>query len=239
MITAVLAHARSHTVRAAGRALGILPMQRVVRGLRRRGVALERLDALEVFAYTGERLTRHYAPHVASLEAWEIDPACEHALRRNLPRAEIRILDSFEEIRRTDRRYGLVVVDNPVWFREHFELFPHAFRVLADNAVLVLLVLPELDETTERQYPELFDERHVDRRRAFYETDDPRRVPLEMMVAHYGRLAAESGFALEWSFAEQRRELQGLRPRRMSMFYLVLKLARSGNSTDAERRLAP
>jgi len=209
----------------AGR-IGLLPVQRVIKGLETRGVDLRRMRALEVFGYTGERMTRYYAPRVKSLDIWEIDPRFESTLRTSFPDAEVQITDSYEEIRRTDRTYDLVVVDNFAYSDEHFQLFPDVFRVLSDDSVLVVLTLPDADDRTQRLYPTLFDEAHRRERRAFYGTDSPERIPLDDLAAHYAALAAEQGHSYEWHFFVRRRELQGLWPKPTSFFLLVLKLNR-------------
>jgi hypothetical protein len=210
---------------AAGK-VGLLPVQRVIDGLESRGVDLGRMRALEVFGYTGERMTRYYAPLVQSLDIWEIDERFEPTLRSNFPEADVKITDSYEEIRRTERTYDLVVVDNFAYSNEHFQLFPHVFRVLSDDAVLVVLTLPHADERTQRLYPSLFDEPHLRERRAFYSTDSPDRIPLDDIASHYAGLAAEEGLSAQWHFFVRRRELDGLWPKPTSFYLLVLKLER-------------
>ena len=100
--------------RATASRLGLLPIQRILAEGSRRGASVEQFRALEVFGCTGERLTKHYAPLVRSVEVWEINPSLEPALRRNVPTATVRITDSFAEIKTTPSRFDLVVVDNPV-----------------------------------------------------------------------------------------------------------------------------
>src|SRR5262249_44333554 len=131
------------------RTLGLSPTQQIVRELQRRGVRLHELHALELFAHSGFLHTRDYQPWVASLEAWEIDPKQEAALRRNLPGAEVKITDSYQEIRRTMRKYSLIVIDAPDCvhggdgqYCEHFSMLPEVFRVASDSAVLLMNVMP-------------------------------------------------------------------------------------------------
>src|SRR5689334_5220788 len=95
------------------RTLGLSPTQQIFRELRRRGVRLNELEALELFAHSGFLHTKDYLPQVASLEAWEIDPRYEEPLRHNLPGAQVKITDSYREIRKTPRKYSLIVVDAP------------------------------------------------------------------------------------------------------------------------------
>jgi hypothetical protein len=56
------------------RSLGLSPTQYIFRELRRRGVTLNDLSALEVFGGTGGLHTQDYAAQVRRLELWEINP---------------------------------------------------------------------------------------------------------------------------------------------------------------------
>jgi hypothetical protein len=194
-------------------------MRRLLRGLRARGVQLEQLDALELFAYTGELHTADYASRVRTLEAWELDAGHEAALRRNLPGATVRIVDSYEEVARTNKHFGFVVVDNPMsvfgeGHCEHFDLFPELFRILDSPAVLVLNVIPELRGRARRRWPHVFDREHLEARSRFYRTDSPARLTLAELDEHYRELCRANGFAVEWSFFV----------RRHAVYYLTLGL---------------
>jgi hypothetical protein len=226
VVPAVIQAAVTHLFKSAAVHLGMLPAQRVVRALRRRDVDLETMRALEVFGFTGERFTKHYAPLVASLEVWEKHAPYEAGLRRNLPGAEIKITDSFAEVARCERTYDLIVVDNPIGELEHFDLFPHLFRLASQDAVLVLLVTPEADARTRAHYNGVMGRNQLERRREFYATDEPEHIPLERMVQRYGQLAGECGFALRWAFSVQRSELFGVVPRPLSLHYLVVSITR-------------
>ncbi len=208
------------------RALGLSPMQQVMRELERRGVRLKEMEALEVFAHSGFLHSRDYYPYVAHLEAWELDPAQEAALRRNLPGAEVKITDSYEEIRKTPRKYQLILLDAPdsVYgdrgqYCEHFFMFPEAFRVAADSAVLILNVVPGYPNGTAR--PSQFTAKHLDYRHRFYGTDHPARLPIADMIPVYRRGIEAHGFELEWHFSLPR-------TRRGRVHYLVLKIKRRG-----------
>jgi hypothetical protein len=209
------------------RRFGLVPMQQVIAELRRRGVELADVRALEVFGSLGQQTAVHYAPLVKTLEIWDIDPTLLEPLRASFPGAEVRIVDSYKEIRRTSRRFELVVIDNFATVDEHFRLFPHVFRVLADDAVLVLQTLPEANGLTRRVYPALFEAEHVRHRRTFYDTATPESIPRDTLAARYGRLAEAEGFAVEWHFFVRRREIVRLLPRRLDFYFLTLKLRRS------------
>jgi len=220
----------ARVLRAMRRNLGASPMRRLCRQLQERGVDLGRLRALEVFGDDGTRHTLDYAPMVGSLDIWEIRPDREAALRKNFPGAGIKIVDSFEEVKRTPTRYDLVIVDNWVGsvfdgHCEHFELFPDIYRVVTDDGILVINVVPRLDEEAQRRFPTVFKSstvaEHLERRRDFYGTDHPEAVSASQMLAVYRKLAAENGFGIEWSV---------LQPR-IYHSYLALKLRR-----EPERR---
>ena len=201
------------------RALGVSPTQRVFRELRRRGFATERAVAVEVFAGTGFRHTIDYLRSVAALEAWELNPAREAELRRNLPGARIEITDSFEEIARTPRRFGIVVVDNTITtfgrgYVEHLDLFPGLFRIAAPESVLILNVCPRVPPGLRS------DARRLARRAEFYDTDRPEDVPIERMVRTYERLMLENGFRPLWHFDRKRAYRAGIH-------YLVLAMTAS------------
>jgi hypothetical protein len=144
----------------------------------------------------------------------------------NFPGAGIKIVDSFEEVKATPNRYDLVIVDNWVGsvfdgHCEHFELFPDIYRVITDDGILVINVVPRLDEDMQRRYPTVFKPstvaEHLERRRDFYGTDHPEAVSPEQMLAVYRKRAAENGFDIEWSV---------LQPR-IYHSYLALKLRRA------------
>jgi hypothetical protein len=209
------------------RTLGLSPMQQVMRELERRGVRLRSLDALELFAHSGFLHSRDYHPHVARLEAWEIDPHQEAALRRNLPGAEVKITDSYEEIKKTHRKYNLILLDAPdsVYgehdqYCEHFLMLPEVFRAAADSTVLILNVVPGYPNGTPR--PSQFTTKHLDYRRQFYGTDHPACVPIADMIPRYRREIESHGFELEWHFSLPR-------TRKGRVHYLVLKIKTRGS----------
>jgi hypothetical protein len=217
---------KRRVLRTVGAGFGLLPIQQALEGIQQRGVDLRRLRALEVFGASGERLTLHYASRVESLSIWELDSAYEDGLRRRFPAADVRITNSYEEVLRTDERYDFVVVDNAVGPEEHFPLFPGVFRVLSDDAILMVLVIPHANRHTRRRYPNVMSSPHLERRAAFYDTDTPEDIPLDRLVAHYGELAEAAGLSTRWRFSVNRREIHRLLPRATSTTYLVYALRR-------------
>jgi hypothetical protein len=109
-----------------------------------------------------------------------------------------------------------VIADNHISPIEHFGLFPHVLRVLSDDAILSVIVLPETRD----------HEEHLANRRAFYRTDEPRSIPIGAMAARYGELAEEEGLRLGWHFYVPRRDMRGLIPVDAGYGLLTLKLDR-------------
>jgi hypothetical protein len=216
------------------RSLGLSPTQQIFRELAQRGVRLNELHALELFAHSGFLHTKDYLPQVASLEAWEIDPRYEKPLRHNLPRAEVKITDSYREIRRTPRKYSLIVVDAPdcvhgdtKQYCEHFGILPEVFRVAQDSTVLILNVMPGCSngKPPRRSW---FTAAHLEQRRRFYGTDHPEKLSVEAMVRVYRKGIEANGFELEWFFSRPR-------TRDGRLHYLALKINRRRARTLEER----
>jgi hypothetical protein len=196
------------------------PIQMILRELRKRSINPGDLDALEVFGYTGEYHTKFYAPYVRSLDVWEIDKNCEVQLRLNLPTANIKITNSFEEIKTSKKKYNLIVVDNPNSMYEghceHFDLFPDIFSITENQAILIIDVIPEVTSKDIRNFPGLFSEKHLMVRKEFYKTANPAHLSCEEIVHTYKSLCEASGYNLDWCFFQKR----------TSVYYLVCRILR-------------
>ena len=204
--------ARSSLKRAA-RPLGLIPMQRVFRELQHRNVNLADRRVLDVFAGTGERTIRYYAPLVGHIEAWDIDESRIAELHATYPAVDARVVDSYREIQQTQERYDLVIADNHVSPVEHFALFPHVLRVLSEDSVLVLIVLPAAGP----------HEEHLANRRTFYGTDTPEFVSIDEMAARYGDMARDEGLRLAWHSYVPRRDMRGVLPVNAGYGLMTLK----------------
>ncbi len=196
------------------RILGLSPMHGVFGELKQRSIDPRTLTCLEVFGADGQNHTKDLADVAASLEIWEIRPKCEPILRHNFPTADIKIADSYAEIKQTSRKYGLVVVDNSAVAMEHiehFDLFPHIFRILTDPAIMVLNVIPEISSKN----PE-----RMMRRQIFYNAKDPTSITFDEIESAYATLAKQNGWTLEWIFFKRRWTLP---TRNDIVYYAVLK----------------
>jgi hypothetical protein len=219
--------------RTVRRDLGLSPMQSIMRELVERGVMLRELRVLEVFSFTGEMRSKDYASKVSSLEAWEINPAHEILLRRNLPKADVRITDSYEEIRRTPKKYNCIIVDNSPYHGthcEHFDLFPDVFRVAMDQSILIILIIPELNRALFKSYPEMWEDYPLASRKTFYGTDHPEAISIERMVEVYKNQIAANQFSVEWYFVQKRNQM---------IYDLVVKIKRESSSLTSPHVLDP
>jgi hypothetical protein len=220
MLTHLLAHPAKAVLRAIRREMRLTPMKRVLGEVKRRGVRLKDLHAVEMFGASGESHVVDYASKVSSLSVWEINPRYRESLRQRFPNAEVKITDSYAEVKRTANRYSFIVIDNSLSIEggrcEHFDLFPDIFRIAADPAILVLNVIPEITSAALRHYPYLFNADQLARRRSFYGTACPENISLHDLVMAYERVVTANGFKLQWHFFEKRN----------FVYYLVLKINR-------------
>lgn len=181
---------------------------------------LKDLVALEAFAYTGALQARAYKDLTSYHEAWEIQKICEPALRRNLPKAIVKITDSFEEVRTTEKKFNFINVDTHQGlfgdYCEHFEFFPLLFRVMQDECIVILNTIPRADSEWREKYPTLLNAEHLKRRKEFYDCVDPSDISEDTMLRAYRRICAENGFELVWHCFHQRNV----------MYYLALHLKR-------------
>jgi len=207
-------------VNAIKRKFGFTSMQKIFKEIRRRKVEINKLRALEVFGGRGYFHTIDYASQVGSLEVWEFLPECAKYLRFNLPKAEIKITNSYNEIKNITKKYDLIVVDTPICISvsghyEHFGLFPDIFGITNDFCILILNLLPYFDDEIFKIHPELFDNKHLEIRKSFYKTEDAKNIPIDKMVMTYKQLLDLNGYEIEWFFVEQRN---------VFCYYLVLAI---------------
>jgi len=189
------------------------------------GFELFSVSALEVFGGDGTMHTKDYADSVKSLDIWEYDPDYEKDLKVRFPRANIKICDSYLQVKKNTVHYDLVVVDNPIQTSgghcEHFDLFPDIFKIMNDDCLVILNVIPDIIQTI--KYPELASEYHLNKRKEFYNAVDPEHITDGELTLTYNNLVKNNGFYIEWI----------LTLRRTFVYYLAMKLKRwnNGNTT--------
>jgi hypothetical protein len=194
------------------RFLKLSPMFKVLRGLKRRGIEIENLQALEIFGGTGEYHVKDYAPYVSTLEVWEYNSECENSLKRNLPMAKVKITDSFKEIKITPGKYNFILVDCV----GHYGIFPDVFRIAMDPTVMVITVIPQITQRTRKRFPHQATDEQMASRCKFYKTDRPENISFDEIAKTYEELCRANGFDVEWHFIVRRN--------RGYAYYFVLRI---------------
>lgn len=171
-------------------------MLRVVTQLKGMGYDLKSMRALEFFARQGDWQTIVYADSVGELEAWEINPQFEGTLKENLPRAKVRIGDSFEIAREYLGKscFDLIVIDNPMnrfgegsrWC-EHFEALPLALKMLSTPGLVIFNI--NWAPFNYDHFPEW-----KSRREKFYAEKSTDRLSPEFLVKFYKNFFLELGW---------------------------------------------
>jgi hypothetical protein len=194
-------------------------MECVISRLKEKEINLNTLHALEVFGGNGESVEKYYVNLVKELDVWEINESFEVQLKNNLPKANIKIVDSFEEIKRTNKTYEMVVIDNPMQnFGEHcenFDMFIDIFKVVKNEAIIILDIMPNIEDVPiEFNYLKSSD--HILCRKLFYRTTNPLKISVEEIVETYKDIIHKNNYELEWYFTEERSS--------DFIYYLVLKV---------------
>lgn len=205
----------------------ITPIQRVFKKLREHGLNTKEFEVLEFFGGSGEYHTKDYLSKISTIDVWEINQKEEKNLRKNLPNANIKITDSFYELKNSKKKYDLIVVDNPMSlyskYCEHFDIFPDIFNLAKDSCVLIVNIIPEVNEKRQKQYPYLFNETQLAARKSFYHTHHPEKISFHEMVESYKKIISENGFLLEWSYVQKRNYIR----EKSMVYYMVLKIQKA------------
>lgn len=179
----------------------------VFSNIENRGIELKNINALQTFGGSGNGMERFYKDKVKQLEVWEIEKCFEEQLRENLPRATIKITDSFKEISQTKKKFDMILMDNPMSVFgdhcEHFDMFMESFQVMKDECILVLDIIPDLINIDER-FNYLCSNEHLLARKLFYRTNSPKNINIEKMIKTYKEIAFDKGYDIEWYFTEER-----------------------------------
>ncbi|MBK8983169.1 MAG: hypothetical protein IPM38_12825 [Ignavibacteria bacterium] len=201
----------------------LTPILKELEEIKRRGVPLENFTALEMFGGYGDMITKDCLQYVKSLETWEINPDCEASLKKHLPTAKIRIGDSYAMLKEMKTKVDFLsadtaLSDNP---NEHFTIFPDAFKILNDKAIIMLNTVPEM-------HPDVLKKDAAEIRKKFYGVEDPANIPIEKMIEKYKALCKENGFEVKWWFTTDRYFMYPLRKARVKkrLVQLVLYVER-------------
>ncbi|NFR87446.1 MULTISPECIES: hypothetical protein [unclassified Clostridium] len=194
----------------------------VLNNLIDKGIELKKISALQTFGGSGKGMERFYKDKVKELDVWEIEKSFEDDLKRNLPNANIKITDSFKEIRKTKKKYDMILIDNPMTIFgehcEHFDMYIEAFRIMKEESIIILDIMPNL-KNIDKKFEYIKESSHLLSRKLFYRCYDPLSINIEIMLQTYKEIANSNGYEIEWYFTEERSG--------DFIQYLVLKLKRS------------
>ena len=175
--------------------------------LKKKGVNLNEIQALQTFGGSGYGMERFYKDKVKELDVWEVEKKYEEQLKKNLPQANIKITDSFKEIVETTKKYNMILMDNPMGnfgeHCEHFDMFIESFRVMEDICIVILDIIPNLTNIDEK-FNYICSSEHLLARKLFYRINSPQNITIEKMVQTYKEIAFEKGYDIKWYFTEER-----------------------------------
>lgn len=185
-------------------------MKKICDKLDKKGLKLSEMSALEVFARDGSWQTIAYAPKVKSIETWEIDPIFKKDLKKNLPMAKVKILDSIKEIRKNKNfhKYDFIVVDNgqgcygnKKQYCEHFDVIPGIANLLNKKGVVIFNINKE--PFNFEKFPEW-----KGRRFKYYNRRTTSKLSLRWLLAFYKKLFLTFGYKTEFCFSVSRQDYE-------------------------------
>jgi len=185
------------------------PIKEIITILEHKGVKFETMKALEMFGRAGDWITTSYADKVKSLEVWEIDKKWEKKLRKNLPYATIKILDSIHFVKQNKNlpKFDLIVIDNPmnvygpknnpVKYCEHFDVMKYVGNLIDDKAIIIFNV---------NKKPFNYNKSPLwkKRRKNFYGSIDISNMSLEFLFSFYKELFSNIGFTTKFHLKMER-----------------------------------
>lgn len=175
-------------------------MRQLISVLQKHDTDLRNMTAIELFARGGDWHTMAYADEVRSLEVWEIDNRWELDLKKNLPKAKIKIIDTIETLRNSVDlpKFDLIVIDNPMnqygpslnnvpQYCEHFEVLENIPKLISNEAILIFNINKK--PINYEQWP-LWKKR----REEFYGVLNTDNLEIDFLFEFYKKLFSELGF---------------------------------------------
>ena len=162
-------------------------------------VDISKLDALEVFGRTGDWHTTVYANKIKSLQVWEIDKKWKNALKKNLPNAKIKILDSIKTIVENlePSKFDLIIIDNPMTtfgtkkepnlYCEHFDFIKNIGNIIDKEAIIIFNI--NKNPFDYDKFPEW-----KKRREKFYERKRTSKLGIGFLTKFYKKLFLKIGY---------------------------------------------
>ena len=162
---------------------------------------------LDLFGGTGQMLSKDVRKHVKNMEIWDIHPDNKAEINKNCPNSVIKTCNSYEEIKKTRKKFDLIVCDNPINTQEkmeHFGIFEDILRVCKKKATIILDVIPKRTGLSQKRVPNNFNELHNKNRTKFYATPEPEHISHDSMKTIYEIIINDKGFKLDsWECIER------------------------------------
>jgi hypothetical protein len=177
-------------------------MFRICKRLKDNRINLGIFKALEFFAREGDWQTQDYANEVKELHAWEIDSVYELRLRANLPKAFVRIGNSFELANEKEyyKFFDFIVFDNPQNtygdYCEHFEAISLVIKLLKDRGIVIFNI--NLAPFNYEKFP-IWQKRRTD-----YYGCDASKLSSFFLLDFYEKKFKQQGFKVDFKFEEKR-----------------------------------
>lgn len=185
-------------------------MQRIVNYLQKeKCIDLSKLDAVEVFARTGDWVAKYYSDLVRSLEAWEIQKKYLDSLKKNLPNAIIRNVDSIKYMDICKNKFNLINIDNPQGiygnnYCEIFDVLEKINRIIIPTSTSVVIFLVNQNPYNVRNVNMIFNDNYgmndelfktwYRRREKFYKINDASKLPDKFVYQFYFHFFDKLGF---------------------------------------------
>ena len=184
------------------------PMKRVCERLKLLGLRLASRNGLEFFAREGDWQTVSYAREIAQLDAWELDPKFEAALHANLPRAHIRIGDSFTLAKHKQfaGKFDFIVFDNPQGLFGHENQYCEHFEALELTSGLMKLETVAIFNVNREPFNYNPRSEWAKRRREFYGRSNTSLLEKDFLLSFYRGYFQALGLELLHSFVEPRHD---------------------------------
>ena len=114
----------------------------------------------------------------------------------------------YANIENDSKKFDLIIVDNSTLSEgdhyEHFDLFPHLFKKLKDDAILILNIMPKLMKCSKER---LFE------RKKFYNCENPINITFNEIEKTYKELALTNKFKIDNYFYTKRKRWDFLKKR--------------------------
>lgn len=154
---------------------------------------LKKLDGIELFGRDGGWSTDFISKKLNSIDIVEILDTYEKILKKKYPKSNIYIDNTYEFIKKHNKKYDIILSDNPASrhgnYFQHFALFPNITSLMKDKSIIILNVIHNYSNINynpnkEEKYNAL---------KKFYNVNNI-SISLEEMIETYKKLFKEKNF---------------------------------------------